>query len=119
MKRHIASFSIALLNEKLLSVIVAAAFLIVGGVWGYSIALFELSEETASRAMATTVPVKRVLGTGAGPYYQNPFEASDARTIAFPVAQLALCRNWEECAGFCEQSENYQACVAWSQSLTE
>ncbi len=119
MKRNIASFSIASLNEKLLSAIIVAAFLIVGGVWGYSIALFELSEEAASRAMATAIPSKRVLGTGAGPYYVNPFEASDARTIAFPIAQLALCRNWEECAGYCEQSENYQACIAWSQSLEE
>ncbi|MBI2050807.1 MAG: hypothetical protein HYT31_03290 [Parcubacteria group bacterium] len=117
MKRHITSFSIASLNEKFLSAVIAAAFLIVGGVWGYSIALFEFSEEAVNRALATTVPVTRVLGTGAGPYYQNPFEAVDAKTAPFPIAQLAGCRNWEECAGYCEQSENYQACVAWSKSL--
>lgn len=105
------------LNERLLFVILVVLFLLIGGAYGYSIALLSQAEETAQSAIAAAPVVKRVLGTGAGPYYANPFETLDARAITFPVAQLASCRNWEECKNFCDEEENFQACVAWSHSV--
>ena len=104
-------------NHALIAAALIMLLLVVGGAFGYSIALLENAEETVLSAFATTLPAKQVLGTGAGPYYANPFEVLDARTVGFPVDQLALCRNWEECKSYCEEEENFQACVAWSQTL--
>lgn len=112
LKRHIAS-----LNEKLILAAFAVAFAAIGAAYGYSAALLGQAEETVRGAFAASPAATRVLGTGVGEYYANPFEAADARAISFPVVQLANCRNWQECSAFCDEAANYQACVAWSHSL--
>ncbi|MEK7189020.1 MAG: hypothetical protein AAB671_00745 [Patescibacteria group bacterium] len=104
-------------NRGLISAGLMVLFLLLGGSFGYSMALFERAEETVHAAFAAPFSATRVLGTGAGPYYANPFEVLDARAITFPLPQLAECRNWEECRAYCDEEENFQACVAWSQSL--
>jgi len=103
------------LNEKLISIIFVVMFLIVGGVYGYSIALYETADQISSAPAVRAS--KRVLGTAASPYYVNPFEVVDAKEVKFPIDQLRGCRNWEECNSYCEEEVNYPACIAWSKSL--
>lgn len=103
-------------NEKIVSSALVIVFLVVGGVYGYSLALLDTAD-SMSRASVASGVTKRVLGKAASPYYTNPFELTDAKDVKFPVAQLRGCRNWEECANYCDEEENYQACVAWSKSL--
>jgi len=60
--------------------------------------------------------VQKVLGDRIAPFYVNPFDEVDAKTVAFPVSQLRACRNWEECRTLCSKPANFQECVAWSKS---
>ena len=110
------NFDIESINNKLIAPIIIVMFLVIGGVFGYSVALLEQSKLNITYGPPVKQSVQ-VLGIGVSPYYVNPFEVVDAKDVQFPVAQLRGCRNWNECNNYCETAENYQSCSSWSHTL--
>jgi hypothetical protein len=105
------------INNKLIASVVIVMFLVIGGVYGYSVALLEQARQTSNFAELTNAPSEQVLGTGISPYYVNPLKSVNVKEVAFPVAQLRGCRNYEECKNYCDVELNYQACSSWSHSI--
>jgi hypothetical protein len=105
------------LKTKLMYSMITIIFMVLGAVYGYSVALVEYSDQVSNNINFTRASQKRVLGSGISPHYLNPFEFKNIKKTNFPIAQLRGCRNWNECNSYCDETVNYQACVSWSKSI--
>ncbi|PIZ81588.1 MAG: hypothetical protein CO042_04585 [Parcubacteria group bacterium CG_4_9_14_0_2_um_filter_41_8] len=104
-------------NKKVLSIIYIVLLVIMVGILGYSLGASNQSS-IYSRSAIESSPARsqNVLGDRIAPFYANPFDSIDAEEVAFPLAQLRGCRNWEECQVLCSKPANFQECVAWEKS---
>jgi len=105
-------------NKATCTRLFVAVVVISVGVLGYGIGVIDqASYSTNSLFESSPAKVQKVLGDRVAPFYVNPFDEVDIKQVAFPVAQLKSCRNWEECRILCSKPANFQACSAWSKSV--
>jgi hypothetical protein len=105
-------------NKATCTKLFLAIIVISVGVLGYGIGVTDqASYSTNSLLESSPARVQNVLGDRVSPFYVNPFERIDLKEVAFPIAQLKACRNYEECRTLCSRPANFQSCTAWSNSL--
>lgn len=103
------------LNKRLTIGAALCAYIFVGILLGYGMALSDQSDEMADTFLQAPKRMQ-VLGDRAAPNYVNPFKEAGAAKVNFPIARLLGCRNWTECKEYCSKPASFQECAAWERS---
>lgn len=102
------------INKRLLVGLLLLSFFMIGMIVGYGSGISEGAESVNLAAVSANHWSAEALGVQpTPPGYLNPWSLVDLKTVPFPIAELAGCKNYQECSNFCDQAANEVACTSW------